>query len=125
VRLVFAGLGTLFVLLGVLGLFLPVLPTTPFLLLATACFARSSRRIFNWLLDHPHFGPLISEWHEHRSMPYRAKRNALWMIALSFGISIGFFVPGWPVKLAMGIGGLLLMIWIARIPSRDAPSGTG
>jgi len=125
VRLVFAGLGTLFVLLGLLGVFLPVLPTTPFLLLAAACFARSSRRIFNWLLNHPHFGPLIREWREHRSMPYRAKRNALWMIALSFAISIGFFVPGWPAKLAMGGGGLLLMIGIARIPSRDAPSGTG
>jgi uncharacterized membrane protein YbaN (DUF454 family) len=121
VRLLFAALGTLFVLLGVLGLFLPVLPTTPFLLLATACYARSSRRIFNWLLNHPHFGPLIREWREHRSMPYRAKRNALWLIALSFGISIGFFVPGWPAKLGMGVGGILLMIWIARIPSRDAP----
>ena len=121
VRLLFAALGTLFVLLGLLGLFLPVLPTTPFLLLATACYARSSRRIFNWLLNHPHFGPLIREWREHRSMPYRAKRNALWLIALSFGISIGFFVPGWPAKLGMGVGGILLMIWIARIPSRDAP----
>ncbi len=121
-RLVFAGLGTLFVLLGVLGLFLPVLPTTPFLLLAAACYARSSRRIFNWLLNQPHLGPLIREWREHRSMPYCAKRKALWLIALSFGISIGFFVPGWPAKLAMGAVGLALMIWIARIPSRDAPS---
>lgn len=122
-RLVFASLGTLFVLLGVAGLFLPVLPTTPFLLLAAACYARSSRRIFNWLLNHPQFGPLIREWREHHSMPYRAKRRALWLIALSFGISIGFFVPGWPAKLAMGAGGLVLMIWIARIPSRDAPPG--
>ena len=123
VRLVFAGLGTLFVLLGMMGLFLPVLPTTPFLLLAAACYARSSRRIFNWLLNHPHFGPLIREWREHRSMPYRAKRMALLLIALSFGLSIGFVVPGWPAKLAMGVGGLILMGWIARIPSRDSPSG--
>lgn len=125
VRLVFAGLGTLFVLLGLLGLFLPVLPTTPFLLLAAACFARSSRRVFNWLLNHPQFGPLIREWREHRSIPYRAKRTALWLIALSFAVSIGFFVPGWPAKLAMGVGGLILMGWIARIPSRDSSSGTG
>ena len=122
-RLAFAGLGVLFVLLGVLGLFLPVLPTTPFLLLAAACFARSSRRIFNWLLNHPRFGPLIREWREHRSIPYRAKRTALWLIALSFALSIGFVVPGWPAKLAMGIGGLILMAWIARIPSRDSPAG--
>lgn len=124
VRLVFAALGTLFVLLGVIGLFFPVLPTTPFLLLAAACFARSSRRIFNWMLNHPHFGPLIREWREYRSIPYRAKRTALWLIALSFAVSIGFFVPGWAAKLAMGIGGALLMIWIFRIPSRDSPSGS-
>jgi uncharacterized membrane protein YbaN (DUF454 family) len=121
VRLLFAGLGTLFVLLGVLGIFLPVLPTTPFLLLAAACYARSSRRIYHWLLHHPHFGPLLREWREHRSMPYRAKRRALLLIALSFGVSIAFFVPGWPAKLAMGVGGTLLAAWIARIPSRDAP----
>ena len=121
VRLLFAGLGTLFVVLGVVGIFLPVLPTTPFLLLAAACYARSSRRIYHWLLQHAHFGPLIREWREHRSMPYRAKRRALLLIALSFGVSIVFFVPGWQAKLAMGVAGLLLGAWIARIPSRDAP----
>lgn len=120
-RLLFAGLGTLFVLLGFLGIFLPVLPTTPFLLLAAACYARASRRIFGWLLGHRRFGPLIREWREHRSMPYRAKRTALLLIALSFAVSITFFVPGWPAKLAMGAGGLALMAWIARIPARDAP----
>ncbi|HWR78350.1 MAG TPA: YbaN family protein [Thiobacillus sp.] len=120
-RLLFAGLGTLFLLLGVIGIFLPVLPTTPFLLLAAACYARSSRRIYHGLLQHSHFGPLIREWREHRSMPYRAKRKALLLIVLSFGVSIVFFVPGWQGKLAMGIGGMLLSAWIARIPSRDAP----
>ena len=121
----FAGLGTLFLLLGLFGLFLPVLPTTPFLLLAAACFARSSRRIFNWLLNNPRFGPLIREWREYRAIPHRAKRIALVLIALSFGISITFFVPGWPAKLAMGVGGLILMVWIARIPSLDAPGEEG
>lgn len=104
-----------------LGLFLPVLPTTPFLLLAAACFARSSRRVHHWLLSHPRFGPILHEWQTYRSMPYRAKRTALLLIALSFGISIVFFVPGWQAKLAMGVGGLLLGLWISRIPSRDAP----
>lgn len=121
VRLIFAGLGLLFMALGVLGIFLPVLPTTPFLLLAAACFARSSRRIHRWLLEQPTFGPILNEWHTHRSMPYRARRTAMLLIALSFGISIAFFVPGWQAKLAMGIGGLLLELWIWRIPSRDAP----
>lgn len=110
--------------LGVLGVFLPVLPTTPFMLLAAACFARSSRRIHHWLLNNPTFGPIIDEWHTYRSIPYRAKRIALLLIALSFGVSIAFFVSGWLAKLAMGISGLALGIWIARIPSRDAPPKT-
>ncbi len=121
VRLIFAGLGFLFVALGVLGVFLPVLPTTPFMLLAAACFARSSPRIHRWLLSNPTFGPIINEWHTYRSIPYRAKRTALLLIVLSFGVSITFFVPIWPAKLAMGFGGLILGIWLWRIPSRDAP----
>lgn len=125
VRIAFAALGTLFLLLGVLGVFLPVLPTTPFLLLATACYARASRRVFRWLLNHPRFGPLIREWREYRSIPYRAKRMALVLIVSSFALSIIFFVSGWPARLAMGVGGLVLTTWIARIPSRDAPSGAG
>lgn len=123
VRLVLAGFGALFLGLGIAGLFLPLLPTTPFILLSAACFARSSRRITHWLHNHAHFGPLIREWREHRAMPYRAKRTALVLIGLSFGMSIVFFVPGWPAKLAMAVGGLVLMVWIARIPSRDAPAG--
>lgn len=121
VRVLFAGLGALALALGVLGVFLPLLPTTPFLLLAAACFARASRRASRYLLEHPRFGPLIHEWSAHRSIPYRTKRRALALIALSFSVSIVFFVPGWPARLIMGAGGLILMAWIARIPSRDAP----
>jgi len=120
-RLFFAGLGTLFVALGVLGIFLPVLPTTPFLLLAAGCYARSSRRIYHWLLHHPQFGPILREWRQHRAMPYRAKRVALLMIILSFSVSIVFFVPHWQARLAMALAGLGLVVWIARIPSRDVP----
>lgn len=120
-RLFFAGLGTLFVVLGVAGIFLPVLPTTPFLLLAAGCYARSSSRVYNWLLNHSMLGPIILEWRRYRSMPYRAKIIALALIALSFTVSIVFFVPYWQAQLAMAVSGLLLGTWIYRIPSRDDP----
>jgi uncharacterized membrane protein YbaN (DUF454 family) len=93
----------------------------PLWLVAAACFARSSSRVYNWLLNHRHFGPGIREWRHHRSIPYRAKRAALALLAVSFGITLVFFLASWPSRLAMGAGGLLLAAWIWRIPSRDAP----
>lgn len=121
VRLVFAALGAAFLVAGAVGIVLPVLPTVPLWLVAAACFARSSSRVYNWLLNHRHFGPGIREWRHHRSIPYRAKRAALALLAVSFGITLVFFLASWPSRLAMGAGGLLLAAWIWRIPSRDAP----
>lgn len=121
VRLAFAALGTLFLLLGIVGIFTPILPTTPFLLLATACYARSSCRFYNWLMNHPALGPLIVEWRSHRSIPWRIKLVAVATMTLTFGSSIIFFIKdGW-LQLALAFFGLTMAIWLYRIPSRDRP----
>lgn len=121
VRLAFAALGTLFLLLGIIGIFMPILPTTPFLLLATACYARSSHRFYNWLMNHPAFGPLIAEWRTYRSIPWRVKLIAVTTMTLTFGSSILFFIrDGW-LQLALTAFGLTMAIWLYRIPSRDRP----
>lgn len=70
-------LGLVFVGMAVLGIFLPVLPTTPLLLLALACFAKSSEKLNNRLLTNKTFGPFIRQWHETRSMPRKAKVYAI------------------------------------------------
>lgn len=119
-RLVFAGLGVTFLVLGVLGIFLPFLPTTPFLLLAAGCFARASSRMHHWLLNHSVLGPIVLEWREHRAMPRRAKRAALLFLAASMTTSIVFFLSDWRAQLAMAAGGLVLGFILWRIPSRDA-----
>jgi len=121
VRVAFAALGTLFLLLGIIGVFLPILPTTPFLLLATACYARSSRRFYNWLMNHSSFGPLIVEWRTYRSMPWRIKLVAIVMVILTLGSSILFFVKGGLLQLALTFFGLTLVAWLYQIPSRDRP----
>lgn len=121
VRLAFAALGTLFLLLGIIGVFLPVLPTTPFLLLATACYARSSRRFYNWLMNHPAFGPLIVEWRTYRSIPWKIKLVAVATMLLTFGSSILFFIRDGRLQSALAIFGLIMAIWLYRIPSRDRP----
>lgn len=104
---------------GVAGIFLPVLPTTPLVLLAAACFARSYRPFHEWLVAHRVFGPLVREWHEHRSIPYRTKLFAICMMAGALTASIVFFVdPPW-LKAALAVSGVALGAWMYRLPSRS------
>ncbi|MGE5339469.1 MAG: YbaN family protein [Gemmatimonadota bacterium] len=118
VRGILIGAGFLCVALGVIGIFVPLLPTTPFMLLAAACFARGSRRFHDWLLANRTFGPLIHEWRRHRSIPQRTKFAAIALMAVTLTVSIVFFVrPAW-LKIALALFGLGLAIWMYRIPSR-------
>lgn len=121
VRLAFAALGTLFLLLGIIGAFLPIMPTTPFLLLATACYARSSHRFYNWLMNHPAFGPLIVEWRIYGGIPWRIKLVAVATMILTFGSSILFFIKDGRLQLALTAFGVTMAIWLYRRPSRDRP----
>ncbi len=88
VRLVFLLLGLGFVAIGVAGIFLPVLPTTPFMLLAAACFARSSERFYHWLLNHRVFGATVREWQQHHSIPRRTKWFAIATMAATLAVSV-------------------------------------
>ncbi len=81
-------LGLICVGVAVLGIFLPVLPTTPFLLLALACFAKSSKKLHGWILSNKLLGPFIREWHETRSMSFRAKVYALITIVAGGLVSV-------------------------------------
>lgn len=118
-RAAFFAAGLLCLGLGILGLFLPVLPSTPFVLLAAACFARSSQRFYRWLMAHRAFGPLVREWRSHRSIPYRTKLFAIALMAASLSVSIVFFVhPAW-LQAALAVFGVGLAVWLYRIPSRD------
>jgi hypothetical protein len=107
--------------LGIAGLVLPVLPTTPFMLLAAACFARSSPRFHRWLLHHRTFGPIVSEWERHRAIPWRTKLWAIALMSATLAVSVVFFVrPPW-LKAALALFGVGLAVWLYRIPSRDRP----
>lgn len=73
--------------LAIAGAALPLLPTTPFLLVAAFAFARSSPRLHQWLVTHPHFGPLIENWHSHGAISVKAKAAALFAMAATLGLS--------------------------------------
>ena len=121
VRALFLAAGSLALALGLLGIFLPLLPTTPFVLLAAACYARGSKRFYEWLLAQRTFGPIVHEWQRHRSIPYKTKVTAVLLMSLTLGASIVFFVrPIW-LKVALAIMGMALAVWLYRMPSRDGP----
>ncbi len=107
-RLGFLALGHALVALGIVGAVLPVLPTTPFLLLAAACYARGSPRLEAWLLGHPRFGPALRDWRLHGAIAPRAKRAALVGMTAGFALFWFFARPGWPLALGvlalMGVG---------------------
>jgi uncharacterized membrane protein YbaN (DUF454 family) len=86
-------IGWLAVVLGTLGVVLPLLPTTPFILLAAWCFARSSPRFHHWLLYRSWFGGYLRHWQKHRAMPPGAKPRAIAVILITFAISL------WLVKM--------------------------
>ncbi|WP_439816402.1 YbaN family protein [Zavarzinia sp. CC-PAN008] len=95
IRLAWIGLGWTSVALGFAGIFLPVLPTTPFLLLAAFAFARGSPRIERWLLAHPRLGPPIRDWRQHGAIPRRAKRIAIAAMVVAFAVSLALGLPAW------------------------------
>lgn len=87
-KLFFNTLGTIFVGIGIAGIFLPLLPATPFLLLASACYVRGSERLHAWLMNHRLMGPYLRNFKEHRAMPMGAKLGTIAVLWISIGFSV-------------------------------------
>ncbi len=107
IRVLLVLAGTVSLTLGVIGIFLPLLPTTPFLLLSAACYARSSDRLYSWLLDHSVFGNYIKDWREGKGVPLRVKVLSIALLVLTIGYSAFFVIDN------MAIKGLLIAIGAA------------
>jgi uncharacterized protein len=118
-RGVFIALGTLFLVLGLIGIILPVLPTTPFLLLAAAAYARGSSRLYAWLLHNRRLGPMIRAWRESRTIPRRARRNAIVLLVVVLGLSIVLIVEAPALRVVLALIGVAVAIFLARIPPSD------
>ena len=116
-RQVYLVLGLALVAIGFIGAFLPVLPTTPFLILAAACFARSSERLEAWLLDHPRFGPLLRAWRERGAIPRRAKVMAVAGSAFGFAMFHHASPPGLLPRLAVAAVMLFGVGYVLTRPS--------
>jgi uncharacterized membrane protein YbaN (DUF454 family) len=119
-RLGLTGLGLGLTLLGTVGAFLPVLPTTPFLLLAAACFVRSSPRLYGRLVSNRVFGPYLSEWERTRTIPREAKRKAYGLVVVSFAASIWMLEVDW-ARITLAVIGVALLALLAWLPTTPLP----
>lgn len=94
-----AALGLVSLTLGIIGIFLPVLPTTPFLLLASFLFLKSSKSLYEWLMNHPKLGPYIKNFMVHKSLPLRVKVISVSMVWVTL-LYCAIFVAGhWALSL--------------------------
>lgn len=104
--------------LGVIGIFVPLLPTTPFLLLAAACFARSSERFHTWLVEHRHLGPMVRGYLDGSGIPLRAKQTAITLVWLTLPPSALLLVPQIWVKILLLLLALAITWYIWSQPTR-------
>jgi uncharacterized membrane protein YbaN (DUF454 family) len=112
--------------LGAIGLFVPVLPTTPFVLLSAACFLRSSERLHTWLIEHPTFGSHIADYLAGKGLTRKTKVVALTTLWLSVGISVYFFVPHAVADVIIVVIAAAVTVYILRLPTcTDASCDTG
>ena len=113
-------LGLMFVGLGFIGAFVPLMPTTIFLILAAACFTRSSPRLEAWLLNHPRFGPTLRAWRAEGAVPRQAKIAACLGMAVGFGLFWLVVRPGLWLGLTVAVAMTVCAVFVA---SRTSPGG--
>ncbi|MGL4420409.1 MAG: YbaN family protein [Gemmataceae bacterium] len=117
-RYLYIAAGLFFVGVGILGALLPVLPTTPWLLLASFCFARSSPRLHAWLRTTPYFGKLIQDWETHRGVRPRVKASAITIVVLVVGSTVLFSrAPDWAKLSAAGLASIGVAIILFVVPT--------
>ena len=117
-RIVYTGIGILSLVLGIAGIFLPLLPTTPFVLLSAYCFAKSSPKLYQWMIDNKTFGPIILEWQQSGTISPAVKKRAIFLITVTFTITIVFFIEQLYLQFLLLFVAILLITYISRIPSR-------
>lgn len=116
-RIFLTGLGFLCVLLGFIGAFLPLVPSTPFLIVAAWCFSRSNPRLHRHLRQHRLFGAALRDWHAGRGLSAGAKVAAVTSITLTFALSIGFVVERPLVRMLLALLAFGLITYLLRQPT--------
>lgn len=119
VRLVQLSVGCMLLLVGLVGVFLPLIPGTPLILLGAACVARGSERLHAWLLRSQVFGPTLRDWEEHRSLRLRAKVVAVATVIVSFSLSI-VWTDSTSLRIVQGAVGVAVAVFLISLPTRSS-----
>jgi len=122
IKAIYIIIGSVSLALGTMGIFLPVLPTTPFLLLTAYFYLRSSERLYHWLLHHKVFGKYIHDYIKYRSIPLKTKILALVLLWPSIIVTL-FFIPLWPVKVMLVLIASTVSVYIIRLKTRIEGQG--
>ena len=111
-------LGSFFVMIGAIGAVVPGLPTTMFLILAAACYIRSSQSLYDWLIANKTFGPYLKDYREGKGIPRRAKKIALVMMTIFVGYAVLFALDDLIVRIVVLVLGMIGFYYVAyRVPS--------
>jgi|TARA_B100001094_G_scaffold51342_1_gene46880 uncharacterized protein len=113
-------LGSLFVAIGAIGAVVPGLPTTIFLILAAACYIRSSQKLYDWLITNKTFGPYLKDYREGRGMPRNAKILAVSMIVLFAGYAAFFAIEDLIIRIIVGVSGIIGIFYVLfKVPTTE------
>ncbi len=124
-RLALLSAGWLAVALAVLGLVLPLLPTTPFLLVAAGCFSRASQRCHRWLLSAPVIGPILADYQSGRGVALAVRLKAIALVWIGIGSSAIWFVQATAPRVLLLAIAVTVTAYLLRLPSPGAPVGSG
>lgn len=111
--------GTMAVAVGIIGIFIPVLPTTPFLLLAAACYGASSKKFYDWLMTNRWFGSHLKNYREGRGLPIKVKAGTIALMWSTMAISIAFFVDSPAAKAILLVIAVAVSVHILMIKTME------
>ncbi len=117
-RKILIGSGTFFLILGIIGIFLPILPTTPFLLLAAACYAKGSKKFYNWLINNKWFGEYIKNYREKRGIPLSVKIISITILWITIAFSTFIIVSNLLIQIILIIISVGVTIHIITIKTK-------
>ena len=115
IKLILIIIGSISVALGCLGIFLPILPTTPFLLLGAACYVRGSEKLYNWLINNKWFGTYIKNYREGRGIPIKVKLYAVSLLWVSILYAVIFAISKLPLRIMLLLIAAGVTLHILRI----------